>query len=58
MTHEYNRQTKKDTAVSNEALAKVVENIIPTINCLKEDIITLKTLSDLSQTLPYLMTFI
>ena len=42
MTHEYNRKTKKDTVVSNEALAKVVENIIPTINCLKEDIINLK----------------
>ena len=42
MTHEYNRKTKKDTVVSNEALAKVVKNIIPTINCLKEDILNLK----------------
>ena len=45
MTHEYNRRTKKETVVSNEALAKVEENIISTINCLKEDIINLKDIA-------------
>ena len=42
MTHKYNTQTKKEAVVSNEALAKVKENIISTINCLKEEIINLK----------------
>ena len=42
MTHKYNTQTKKEAVVSNEALAKVEENIISTINCLKEEIINLK----------------
>ena len=42
MTHDYNTQTKKGTVVSNEALAKVEENIISTINCLKEEMINLK----------------
>ena len=42
MTHEYNTRTKKEAVVSNEALAKVEENIISTINCLKEEIINLK----------------
>ena len=42
MTHEYNTQTKKEAVVSNEAPAKVEENIISTINCLKEEIINLK----------------
>ena len=37
MTHEYNTRIKKEALVSNEALAKVEENIITTINCLKED---------------------
>ena len=41
MTHEYNTQTK-EAVVSNEALAKVEENIISTINCLKEEILNLK----------------
>ena len=44
ITHEYNTRTKKETVVSNEALAKVKENIISTINCLKEEIINLKTI--------------
>ena len=39
---EYNTGTKKEAAVSNEALAKVKENTISTINCLKEEIINLK----------------
>ena len=39
MTHEYNTRTKKETIVSNESLAKVEENIISAINCLKEEII-------------------
>ena len=42
MTNEYNTWTKKEAVVSNEALAKVQENIISTINCLKEEIINLK----------------
>ena len=42
MTHKYNTQTKKEAVVSNEALAKVKENIISTINCLKEEITNLK----------------
>ena len=42
MTHKYNTQTKKEAVVSNEALAQVKENIISTINCLKEEIINLK----------------
>ena len=42
MTHEYNTRTKKEAVVSNEALAKVEENIISTINCLKEETINLK----------------
>ena len=42
MTHEYNTQTKKEAVVSNEVLAKVEENIISTINCLKEETINLK----------------
>ena len=42
MTHKYNTQTKKKVVVSNEALAKVEENIISTINCLKEEIINLR----------------
>ena len=42
MTNEYNTWTKKEAVVSNEALAKVEENIISTINCLKEEIINLK----------------
>ena len=42
MTHNYNTQTKKEAVVSNEALAQVKENIISTINCLKEEIINLK----------------
>ena len=42
MTHEYNTRTKKEAVVKNEALAKVEENIISTINCLKEEIINLK----------------
>ena len=37
MTHEYNTRTKKEAVVKNEALAKVEENIISTINCLKEE---------------------
>ena len=41
MTHEYNTQTK-EAVVSNEALAKVEENIISTINCLQEEILNLK----------------
>ena len=44
MIREYNTWTKKEVAVSNEALAKVEENIISTVNCLKEEIIALKTL--------------
>ena len=42
MTHEYNTRTKKEAVVSNEALAKVEENIISIINCLQEEIINLK----------------
>ena len=42
MTQEYNTRTKKETIVSNEALAKVEQNIISAINCLKEEIINLK----------------
>ena len=42
MTHEYNTRTKKEAVVSNEASAKVEENIISTINCLKEEIRNLK----------------
>ena len=42
MTHEYNTRTKKEALVTKEALAKVEENIISTINYLKEGIITLK----------------
>ena len=42
MTHEYNTRTKKEALVTKEALAKVEENIISTINYLKEEIITLK----------------
>ena len=42
MTHEYNTRTKKEAVVKNETLAKVEENIISTINCLKEEIINLK----------------
>ena len=41
MTHEYNTRTK-EAVVSNEVLAKVEENIISTINCLKGEIINLK----------------
>ena len=41
MTHEYNTRNK-EAVVSNEVLAKVEENIISTINCLKEEIINLK----------------
>ena len=44
MIREYNTWTKKEVVVSNEALAKVEENIISTVNCLKEEIIALKTL--------------
>ena len=42
MTHEYNTRTKKEAVVSNEALTKVEENIMSTMNCLKEEIINLK----------------
>ena len=42
MTHENNTRTKKEAVVSNEALAKVEENIISTINYLKEETINLK----------------
>ena len=42
MTHKYNTWTKKEAVVSNEALAKVEENIISTIYYLKEEIINLK----------------
>ena len=41
MTHECNTQAKKEAVVSNEALAKVEENIISAVNCLKEEIINL-----------------
>ena len=41
ITHEYNTRTKKEAVVSNEALAKVEENI-STINFLKKEIINLK----------------
>ena len=41
MTHKCNTWTKKEEVVSNEALAKVEENI-STINCLKEEIINLQ----------------
>ena len=44
MIREYNTWTKKEVVVSNEALAKVEENIISTVNCLKKEIIALKTL--------------
>ena len=42
MTHEYNTLTEKEAVVSNETVAKVEENIISTINCLREEIINLK----------------
>ena len=42
MTDEYNTRTKKEAVVSNEALTKVEENIMSTMNCLKEEIINLK----------------
>ena len=42
MTQEYISQTKKEAVVSNEALAKVEENIISTKNCLQEEMINLK----------------
>ena len=42
MTYEYNTRTKKEAVVSNEELAKVEENIITTINILKEEIKNLK----------------
>ena len=45
MTHEYNTRTKKDAVVSNEALDKVEENFISTINCLKKEIIELKDIA-------------
>ena len=41
MIHECNTQAKKEAVVSNKALAKVEENIISTVNCLKEEIINL-----------------
>ena len=41
-THEYNTRTKKEAVVSSEALAKLEKNIISTINCRKEEIISLK----------------
>ena len=37
-----NTRTKKEAVDSNEALAKVEENIISTINCLKDEVIKLK----------------
>ena len=45
MTHKYNTQTKKGAVVSNEALTKVEEKIISTINCLKEEIINLNDIA-------------
>ena len=42
MTHEHNTRTKEEAVISNEALAKIEENIISTINCLEEEIINLK----------------
>ena len=42
LTHEYKTRTKKEGVVSNEALVKVEENIILTLNCLKEEMINLK----------------
>ena len=45
MTHEYKTRTKKEGVVSNEALAKVEENIILTLNCLKEEMINLKDIA-------------
>ena len=45
MTHKYNTQAKKEAVVSNQALAKAEENIISTINCLKEEIINLKDIA-------------
>ena len=42
VTHECNTWTKKDAVVSNEALAKLKENITSTIKCLKEQIINLR----------------
>ena len=42
MTHEYNTQTKNEVVLSNKTLAQVEENIISTLNCLKEEIVNLK----------------
>ena len=42
MTHEYNTQTKNGVVLSNKTLAQVEENIISTLNCLKEEIVNLK----------------